>query len=992
MPKIPTFTAKGSIEQLAGTTSNIQMGLNNTLASALAPVTKAVVDFKVKENALQNQTEALRLGNDYTTDMLSVTETIENATDSEGKPLYATNQEAANKYLKEQSDFYIKKYSALATNTAVKNKFTNSALSQTRKSIFQTNSYVSQQIVASLNNEYSKAKENLIITSRTDQSGIARGTLKDDLTKLALDTFRDQVSPVELNILIESIPAEIQMYDGLRDVREYPKRTYQLLKDKKYLPALSSDQREKIINQAEAILRPQLTAEYNNYLKYVADGKTPPKFDWELVQQVMPVKVAEQMMMNKTVTEGMVDDVKFLSTLPIVELDQTVSNLIKTAYDSYPFEVAQKKEKYLMDVVSKQKAELESNPAGFVLRTDQEAQDKAEELAAMESDGASFTAPNQYDPSALEQTQLEFVELLLDKQEKLGVKNKKVMTSNMSKQFVEQYLEAGKNSDKKKMNDMINSLVTSYGDNEGLALMQLSADGLPFGAEVYGVLKNSELANIGLSFDTKAEKDAIKKELKVNDINFDDMEKEINEGIKPFLNIVAANTPFNSSESNPQTNKIRTFLTFVASQKLIGNPEMDQSQAVEYAVEAWNNNFVLADTYYVNKQQGDEKFDEEQIGRYNDKLDFIKNFLLDEMNIVSFKSNTETDPVKLSAKMYSQMLTNGEWRNAADGEGEVFGIVLDGSFAPVLNEKGEQITSIITDKSNFIPGTNIVIDYDKPFENDPEDSVNNLINIYEQASELAREKGIPYEEALKEIEKEKPIIPNIEFDDGKKNLEISVNDQSSMLQFDENSQPQFASLDNITGNLNFVRKIWSKYYQTGGKNNSNLKKEGNALSKLILPYTVPEDALNSINKVSNIFQNQKITDGRLSKEIIVDYLSKIGQIETQYNPEKIKQSGNYIEETKFLARSYWQVEPRSARSLIQENFNITKQNKEPLFGPKFEKTFRKSYPKGDSVLQYLSTLSEKQLVPILENDMDLAATFAAADLITKLMRPDSIDI
>ena len=811
MPKIPTFTAKGSIEQLAGTTSNIQMGLNNTLASALAPVTKAVVDFKVKENALQNQTEALRLGNDYATDMLSVTKTIETATDNEGKPLYATNQEAANKYLKEQSDFYIKKYQALATNTAVKNKFTNSALSQTRKSIFQTNSYVSQQIVASLNNEYSKAKENLIITSRTDQSGIARGTLKDDLTKLALDTFRDQVSPVELNILIENIPAEIQMYDGLKDVRQYPKRTYQLLKDKKYLPALSSDQREKLITQAEAILRPQLTAEYNNYLKYVADGKTPPKFDWELVQQVMPVKVAEQMMMNKTVTEGMVDDVKFLSTLPIVELDQTVSDLIKTAYDSYPFEVAQKKEKYLMDVVSKQKEELEINPAGFVLRTDQEAQDKAEELAAMESDGAAFTAPNQYDPSALEQTQLEFVELLLDKQEKLGVKNKKVMTSNMSKQFVEEYLEAGKSSDKKKMNDMINSLVTSYGDNEGLALMQLSADGLPFGAEVYGVLKNSELANIGLSFDTEAEKTAIKKELKVNDINFDDLEKEINEGIKPFLNIVAANTPFDSSESNPQTNKIRDFLTFVASQKLIGNPEMDQSQAVEYAVDKWNDNFVLADTYYVNKQQGDKTFDEKEIGRYKDKLNFIKNFYLEEMNIVSFKSNFETDPVKLSAKMYSQMLTNGEWRNAANGEGEVFGIVLDGSFAPVLNEKGEQITSIITDKSDFIPGTNIVIDYDKPFENDPEDSVNNLITVYEQAAELARKEGITYEEALKQIEK--PIIPNIEFNDGKKNPKIPVNDQSSKTDFSIFTPVAAAEIDlseryNKLPNLEPVKQEW----------------------------------------------------------------------------------------------------------------------------------------------------------------------------------------
>ena len=826
MPKIPTFTARGSIEQLSGTTSNIKMGLNNTLASALAPVTQAVVDFKVKENALQNQTEALRLGNDYTTDMLSVTETIETATDKEGKPLYATNQEAANKYLKEQSDFYIKKYQALATNTAVKNKFTNSALSQTRKSIFQTDTYVSQQIVASLNNEYSKAKENLIITARTDQSGIARGTLEKDLTKLALDTFRNQVSPVELNILIESIPAEIQMYDGLRDVREYPKRTYQLLKDKKYLPALSSDQREKIINQAEAILRPQLTAEYNNYLKYIADSKTPPKFDWELAQQVMPVKVAEQMMMKKTVTEGTVDDVKFLSTLPLNELDQTLSDIIKNTYDSHPFEVAKQKEIYLTDIVSRQKEELKINPAGFVLRTDQEVQDKAEELAAMEADGAAFTAPSQYDRSALEQTQLEFVELLLDKQEKLGVKNKKVMTNNMSKQFVEQYLEAAKNSDKKKMNNMINSLVTSYGKNESLALMQLNADGLPFGAEVYGVLKNTELANIGMSFDTKAEKDEIKEYLKSNDLNFDDIKKEINEGIKPFLNMVLSNTPFDSSESNPQTNKIRNFLAFVASQKLIGNPEMDQSEAVEYAVNKWNDNFVLADTYYVNKQQGDKTFGEKEIGKYKDKLDFIKNFLLDEMNIVSFKSNFETDPVKLSAKMYSQMLTNGEWRNAANGEGEVFGIVLDGSFAPVLNKKGEQITSIITDESNFIPGTNIVIDYDKPFENDPEDSVNNLISVYEQAAELARKEGITYEEALKQIEK--PIIPNIKFDDGKKKQNIkdkikkeeeplidpfAVNDQSLKTDFSIFTPVAAAEIDlseryNKLPNLEPVKQKW----------------------------------------------------------------------------------------------------------------------------------------------------------------------------------------
>ena len=52
---------------------------------------------------------------------------------------------------------------------------------------------------------------------------------------------------------------------------------------------------------------------------------------------------------------------------------------------------------------------------------------------------------------------------------------------------------------------------------------------------------------------------------------------------------------------------------------------------------------------------------------------------------------TETDPVKLSSKMRSQIRTNGEWRNTPDGEGVVLGIALDRGFAPVINSAGEQI-------------------------------------------------------------------------------------------------------------------------------------------------------------------------------------------------------------------------------------------------------------------------------------------------------------
>ena len=64
MPKIPTFTAEGSAEQLAGTTSNIKINPDANIFTALKPVTNAVVNFKIKENDAQNKTEALKLENE----------------------------------------------------------------------------------------------------------------------------------------------------------------------------------------------------------------------------------------------------------------------------------------------------------------------------------------------------------------------------------------------------------------------------------------------------------------------------------------------------------------------------------------------------------------------------------------------------------------------------------------------------------------------------------------------------------------------------------------------------------------------------------------------------------------------------------------------------------------------------------------------------------------------------------------------------------------
>ena len=52
-----------------------------------------------------------------------------------------------------------------------------------------------------------------------------------------------------------------------------------------------------------------------------------------------------------------------------------------------------------------------------------------------------------------------------------------------------------------------------------------------------------------------------------------------------------------------------------------------------------------------------------------------------------------------------------------------------------------------------------------------------------------------------------------------------------------------------------------------------------------------------------------------SKKTLIEYLSKIGQIESQYETKVQKTDKPVKEETKFLARSYWQIEVETAKAM-----------------------------------------------------------------------------
>ena len=118
MPKIPTFEAEGTISQQTGTTTNVQIPLTQTLGTALKPVTDFVVKKQIQEKNFENRTEALKLENDFITDMQKVNDEVN----------VLENKEQANAIYKEKSNALISSYGEKASNQNVKTLFTKDCL------------------------------------------------------------------------------------------------------------------------------------------------------------------------------------------------------------------------------------------------------------------------------------------------------------------------------------------------------------------------------------------------------------------------------------------------------------------------------------------------------------------------------------------------------------------------------------------------------------------------------------------------------------------------------------------------------------------------------------------------------------------------------------------------------------------------------------------------------------------------------------------------
>ena len=167
------------------------------------------------------------------------------------------------------------------------------------------------------------------------------------------------------------------------------------------------------------------------------------------------------------------------------------------------------------------------------------------------------------------------------------------------------------------------------------------------------------------------------------------------------------------------------------------------------------------------------------------------------------------------------------------------------------------------------------------------------------------------------------------------------------------------NMSGISGSddMNFANQWGDNYH---GK--ADDAKRERAFEVLQSDFTVPGEAIDSINKSAFIFDG----DMGFDSETIKENMTKIGAIESNYTTKVQADEGP--------ARSYWQVEPSTAKSLLN--------NSSALFGPKFNEVFAQ-YAEGDKTAsEVLAGKSIKDLQTLIENDSDLGAAFATAKMIT----------
>jgi len=916
MPKIPTFTAKGSIEQLQGTTTNIQMGLNNTLAGALAPVTDMVVKKAIQENDTQNRTEALRLGNEFTREMTTLEETIAN--DNTG---LGVNKQSANAYYKEQTNNLIDKFKSKSSNNATSTLFTNNALSAVNRGIFRIDTIVDKNVFKDLGNQVEQAEKSLITQALfnnrdaniVDEFGklgnvndFDYASLQTNLTKLYTDAYSGKIPAANLNAIINDIPSVVQGFQANKDIYDNPSFAYTELnkgENSSVYPDLKVEQRTKLINKVETMMVQPMQKEFANVVFSLQDKGTEQPFDFDFAKKILPIEKYNELKTTYDLAKINAEDVRFIRTSSLSEANKLIEskNFNTDLYVGSADRITQAKLKEgLINARDNTIKEMETDPVKLQI-------DSNPKIAELNNNYINETDNAEVKLSNLKILNNAIIEDQIERGADLA--NLKILTKEQVTNIKKDFLDTSITSEDKLK--LIEQLKVTYGDeNMGMIVNHLQDEKTPETILMAISTDSSELAKD--LFNSSSLKELSDRANQKEAGKVASLQKLIAKETEDFGQVLDSQGEGSESIA-AKMNKINEALLKVALVRM--NKNVSAEDAVESASNDFLSDYVLNDDLtllipkIINKvpvpvvavQNKNEAIligvKDTSPGNYIERFMGDKGFMhyADSLNIPNLTEEQVKKRIGFTIRNYSK------WINNSDMTGAVLHTDFGGSagLQPIQNADGQRIEYYFTKQTNQDPTINDTASF-YPVTGDP------LPLIPDPPSG----DYFQYDE----------FLIDEEIDDGKKNSKIPVEGLSE-LEFEK----QFTGMENKTANSGMI--------MSDANNNLKIKSTGlveiNKFEKLI------KDEEGLLLKAKKLFNedNFTIAHGRsnssvkegdtVTKEKALEYLREDVNSRIKEVQNAIPKFNTFSEELQLALFYEWYrgslVGSKNTRDLINQN-------------------------------------------------------------------------
>lgn len=692
MPKIPVFTSKGTMTTETGSAqTNIQMGLNQNLATALSPITKKISEYGLKRKNAENKTEALELENKAVVELNGYVQEASNMKDGD----------MANNFLMEKSKLVRDKFSAQASNSNVKTLFSNNYLMEEQKKIYAVDNAVHKNLLNS-RSLASEAKEQSLMTDvlypASGDNSLALQTLPADLTKLYKSDFEDgMINIAEYEAKVANIPNKIAYFTAKRDSIDDPVETFRKLNTGEY-ENLNLETREDLLKDIKLEAVPILTKQVDNYIKALENGETLD-VNKGAIKEIFGTEAYN----NFLFTEA--------STLKLSGVKSQIMNAEvgteNAIYDSWNLD----SDNYAEDLKYKTKAQ------NFLADKNKLIEEDAATLVIQYNSTVRDLFNNYQDePEGSPEKQKlfqKYVNSVVQAQEDMKIDPSlvKVIPENFAKSLVRDY----ENQDPLNKIGYLQGLEEQYGDQYGRVLNQLSANGLPVTAKLVSYIGDENFATKVMSIDTKEEKKILDQYVKDYDLDKNSIRQEVATNMKELRDTVMFSNKMNTTRANKELNDIQEIISYVAINTMSSTTGMSQKDAVESATEEVMKNFVFSEdnTYFIPRRYNNDTLSDGQINLIQRKAETIKEKHLEDFDMFSFQSADKENDELLAEEMLAQAKDKGVWVNNADGSGIVFAIPFpDGSLGLVENKKGELLELKFDDGSHVLPTTNILLGLD----------------------------------------------------------------------------------------------------------------------------------------------------------------------------------------------------------------------------------------------------------------------------------------